>query len=488
MKPGEAAVTTGSTSLAVLRAAVRSTAGSHGRRGPVENQDRGVADPVRGLLLVADGMGGLPLATASADRAAAMVVEFLGAGSDAQSLGAAVKSAGSVVTDMARTAGVDRTGTTLCAGLVHLDRLHVANLGDSRCYLVRDGTAAVLTLDHTPAARLIAEGTIEAGSPAAADLSRSLDRYLGRGDSMPDLDSHKLLPGDRILFCTDGVHRALSHEALTTLLVSRAAPGRVAEQLIDASRRAGATDDATAVVADVGVRPETLLSVTSSVGGALLGPGEAVTVGRAGHGADLGFDDGALHRKAARLSVRDSDWILENTGRSLYVRVRDRRSVLTSVAVPPLRTVVVPFTDADVVITTVHADHTFRAGCFGMPGVEAVVAPVSDDGAGYSYPFDRSTAQFRTLVAVAEPVLLGNKRKERMTAKRVYRRLRGVEPGVTLKAVSRRLDELCDKMLEGGSKDLDELGRKAVITGTVTHEDLSLIGESPDDEPPDEPV
>src|SRR5206468_5448200 len=102
---------------------------------------------------------------------------------------------------------------------------------------------------------------------AATDLSRSLDRYLGRGDSEPDLASHEIRQGDRLLFCTDGVYRPVSHETLTNALVNGGSPAQVAELLIEAAREAGGTDDATAVVADIGIKADTILSLTSSVGG-----------------------------------------------------------------------------------------------------------------------------------------------------------------------------------------------------------------------------
>lgn len=458
------------TTLGLKRVAVRSLAGPN----RPENQDRALADSARGLLVVADGMGSLPLAMASAAQASSMVSESLEAGSDGPALREAVRAAGDAVVKLARGAGVQRAGTTLCVALVNGHQLLVAHVGDSRCYLVRDGRITKLTTDHTAAARLIADGAIEDGSSAAADLAHRLDRYLGRSDSEPDLESYDVQHGDRLLVCSDGVHQALGHDELAEVLVGSAHPGEVADRLVDAARDAGGTDDATAVVADIARIPTSALSLSSGVGGVVLAPGELATVGRAGEGPDIGFSDPAVHARAAVVTADELGWILQNTGRHLVAVVRDLQSSM-KVEVPPLRSLRVPFARAQVVFTTKYGEHSFVVDCSHVTGLDVVIPTNSRSGTAYSYPFDRTSAQFRTLVAICETELLGQKRK-RFATKALRKRLQGVEPDVTLRAVSRRIDELSGKILGSGTRDLPALAERAIHTGTVTRDDLKLLG------------
>lgn len=127
---------------------------------------------------------------------------------------------------------------TTFTGLVLLGRnAHVLHVGDSRAYLLRDGTLTCLTIDHT------------LGQP---DLSHVLYRAIGIEPSVRlDYKVRPLRQHDRFLLCSDGVHGALDDKSLTDLLLRRAAPQEDAEHIVEAALASGSMDNATALVIDV---------------------------------------------------------------------------------------------------------------------------------------------------------------------------------------------------------------------------------------------
>ena len=108
------------------------------------------------LVAVADGMGASP----RGDRASSLAVAIVEAAFTGQSpdeLGAALRAANTAIFERAAEGeGLEGMGTTLCAaGLTHDGRLVVANVGDSRAYLVRGGALQQLTEDHSLTAAMV---------------------------------------------------------------------------------------------------------------------------------------------------------------------------------------------------------------------------------------------------------------------------------------------------------------------------------------------
>jgi protein phosphatase len=142
-----------------------------------------------------------------------------------------------------------RAGTTLTAALVAGDRLHLAHVGDSSCWLYRRGLLRRLTEVHTTAAVLVAAGVVERGSAAARRLGNLLTRYLGMpGPLEPQLCTVRLHAGDRLLLASDGLTGALPPQALALLL---ARPQATAADLAADAVARGCRDDVTVVLAAV---------------------------------------------------------------------------------------------------------------------------------------------------------------------------------------------------------------------------------------------
>ena len=218
------------------------------------NEDSMYAGPR--LLAVADGMGG----HAAGEVASRVAIECVAPldedspGSDLiGSLREAVEAASGYLHDMvAADSALDGMGTTLTALLFAGRRLGLVHIGDSRCYLLRDGQLTQITHDHTLVQHLVDEGRItpeEASThPQRSWITRSL---TGRGELELDLSIREARVGDRYLLCSDGLSGPVSEETIAETLRSAPDPETGCDQLIDLALRAGGPDNITAIVADV---------------------------------------------------------------------------------------------------------------------------------------------------------------------------------------------------------------------------------------------
>ncbi len=233
----------------ILRSVARSDVGLV-RKG---NEDSGYAGPR--LLAVADGMGG----HAAGEVASSATIEELlhiEGGSDRdpfEVLGAAVAAANDRIRELV-TEDPDREGmgTTLTALLWTGEDIRLAHIGDSRAYLLRDGELRQLTHDHTFVQTLVDDGRItadEAGvHPARSLILKALD---GKPDPQPDLEVLKVMPGDRLLVCSDGLSGVVSDETLRDTLLEQRDLAAAADTLVELALRGGAPDNLTVIVADV---------------------------------------------------------------------------------------------------------------------------------------------------------------------------------------------------------------------------------------------
>jgi serine/threonine protein phosphatase PrpC len=119
-----------------------------------------------------------------------------------------VRKANTRVLDAGMNSGM---ATTLVVCALRYDRVVVAHVGDSRCYLIRQREATLLTRDHTVASDHVRLGLLSADEVAEAETRHILSRSLGTGLSVNvEINDHQVFPGDVLLLCSDGLHGALS--------------------------------------------------------------------------------------------------------------------------------------------------------------------------------------------------------------------------------------------------------------------------------------
>jgi PPM family protein phosphatase len=219
------------------------------------NEDSGYAGPE--LLVLCDGMGG----HAAGDVASSLVVGELvhldgeaHGGDDALDwLEQALEEANNRLAEVMEVyPDSDGMGTTCIAMVRAGSTLAVANIGDSRAYLLRAGRLSQITTDHSFVQKLLDEGKITKDE-ARHHPQRSLVTrvFTGRPDDQPDLSLRELRLGDRLLLCSDGLTDYVGEDAVKELL-SQAdrTPGQVADDLVRTALRAATRDNVTVIVAD----------------------------------------------------------------------------------------------------------------------------------------------------------------------------------------------------------------------------------------------
>ena len=101
--------------------------------------------------------------------------------------------------------------TTIVACALRYDRAAVAHVGDSRCYLIRRGQAAILTRDHTVANEHVRLGILSADEAASARNASHAQPLAGkRIDRQRGISEHQVFAGDVLLLCSDGLHGSVT--------------------------------------------------------------------------------------------------------------------------------------------------------------------------------------------------------------------------------------------------------------------------------------
>ncbi|MFI7632407.1 PP2C family protein-serine/threonine phosphatase [Microbispora rosea] len=206
----------------------------------------------RHLFAVADGLGG----HVAGDIASATAVDALKP-YDRQSdpanlptaLGRAVHAANEALRrKVDADPDLEGMGTTLVALLWSDRSAVVANVGDSRVYVLRRGASRLvqLTEDHT-------YGNLVADAADVPHLPARISRFLdGRADGRsPDLTARTLQPGDRFLLCSDGLSGVVGREQLRDILSESERPAEAVDRLVAAATDHGGPDNISVIVIDV---------------------------------------------------------------------------------------------------------------------------------------------------------------------------------------------------------------------------------------------
>ena len=205
------------------------------------------------LFVVSDGMGG----HAAGEVASSIAVETIGerapGTADDVLLGAAVESANASVIKAAEDGiGKPGMGCTATAVIIEKSRMSVAHVGDSRAYVLRQGTLVRVTHDHSYVEELVDSGQITADEARLHPSRSIITRALGSDPDMyADHFSLEVGNGDRIILCSDGLSGMVGDGEIESLAVSSATPQQAADNLVAAALTAGGADNVTVIVIDV---------------------------------------------------------------------------------------------------------------------------------------------------------------------------------------------------------------------------------------------
>lgn len=205
------------------------------------------------LFAVADGMGGHEAGEIASEITVNTLAELAPSHLDAEGLTAAVEAANYNVTKAPRQGiGRDGMGTTLTAAMLEGERLLIAQVGDSRAYLLHKGHLQQITRDHSLMADLIEAGQITPEEARVHPNRSVITRAIGSDIHMrPDIYELNVDAGDRILLCSDGLSSMISNNAIESIMRRQSDAQHCADELVTAALENGGADNVTVVVADV---------------------------------------------------------------------------------------------------------------------------------------------------------------------------------------------------------------------------------------------
>ncbi len=166
----------------------------------------------------------------------------------------AVEGANTVLLNLAHESQeIERPASTVTAALIKGSKTHLANVGNSRAYLFRDGQLKQITRDHSLAASLVMAGQIEAEELYTHPQRRLLYRLLGeKAEVTVDTFSLELKPGDRLLLCSDGLWEMVRDPQIAEILEDTPSARQACRLLVRTANKQGGQDNIAAIVVGVG--------------------------------------------------------------------------------------------------------------------------------------------------------------------------------------------------------------------------------------------
>jgi len=234
------------------------------------NEDSVFANPVRGLVILADGMGGYNAGEVASGMATSFLASALetsffdsptaaGKAGNAQafastSLRESIEKANMAIYNAASSEpDFSGMGTTLVSALFHDNLVTVAHVGDSRLYRLRDETLRVMTRDHSLLQEQLDSGMITPEEARFSQNKNLVTRALGVDPVVnPEINEFPVRPGDLYLFCSDGLNDMLPDEEIALALQTLSAnPELAATQLVQMANDNGGRDNVSVVVVKV---------------------------------------------------------------------------------------------------------------------------------------------------------------------------------------------------------------------------------------------
>jgi protein phosphatase len=220
------------------------------------NEDWPIANPESRIFIVADGMGGHAAGEIASRMTAERVEKVISEGAPGSGMEGllihAVQEANTTVHEEQKIRpGCRGMGSTLTALAFSDNRYHVAQVGDSRAYLLRNNSLTQLTQDHSVVWALYTSGTISKEDISRYPQKNLITRSIGTQPQVEaDVVTGPTLEGDLFLLCSDGLTDVLSDsDILQVLLDSIDDPQQICDNLVDAANAGGGPDNITVVVA-----------------------------------------------------------------------------------------------------------------------------------------------------------------------------------------------------------------------------------------------
>lgn len=219
--------------------------------------------PDMSLCIVADGMGGQAAGEIASKRAIEVVPRELrknltaaASTDDAKSIvrRAVVQANEEIITMGSLDRDLRNMGTTIVLTLWRKgNEIYVANLGDSRCYMIRGNQIEQLTIDHSLAQALVENRTISAAEAKEHRFRNVLWKYLGSKEvgEGPDVKIIPIHAGDKFVLCSDGLSGPVTDEQLLTFVQQNPDVQQCADGLGQLALDNGSRDNVSCIVIEV---------------------------------------------------------------------------------------------------------------------------------------------------------------------------------------------------------------------------------------------
>lgn len=218
-----------------------------------DNEDRVYVDDTAGVFLVVDGMGG----RAAGELAAHTAVEAIPRALETfeGDMSARIKHAITAANNEIYYLAQDREGCrgmacVLTLAVAHDDRITVGHVGDSRLYLVWNGTLRKLTSDHSPVGELEDRGALSEAAAMEHPARNEVFRDVGskprteEDDDFIQIKAFPFRPAAALLLCTDGLSDMLTSAEISAIVERYSGdPALVARELVDAANQMGGKDN-----------------------------------------------------------------------------------------------------------------------------------------------------------------------------------------------------------------------------------------------------
>jgi serine/threonine protein phosphatase PrpC len=220
------------------------------------------ADGPAAVIAVADGIGGHVGGKIASSIAIKTLEEtarkyFSKEDSDSYVLARMMEDASqaanhSIFNEAAANTDLKGMGSTMVAALIAEGEATISNVGDSRAYLIRDGSVRQLTYDHSWRAEQMRLNIMSEEEINQSPFKHTITRSLGfQSDVEIDIFQIKLNNGDYLLLCSDGLYESLTDELVVKIVHNKRKPDKISQKLVKTANQRSGHDNITAAVARV---------------------------------------------------------------------------------------------------------------------------------------------------------------------------------------------------------------------------------------------
>ena len=206
------------------------------------------------LLIVADGMGGHNAGDLASRYTVESMVDYIEKAEEKRPiplLSMAIHHANDLVMEKSRTdRALEGMGTTVVAATIQDEYLYVANVGDSRLYLI-DQDIEQITRDHSLVEEMIRMGELQRQDARSHPDRNVITRAIGVHSPVKiDFFDMKLEKGDRILLCSDGLTNMIDDDEILRIVKKCSSPKEAAQRLVTEANKSGGKDNISVVLAE----------------------------------------------------------------------------------------------------------------------------------------------------------------------------------------------------------------------------------------------